>query len=49
MIMPEEIVVFEPYNVLPPAILDRVASRAADMTANQGETVLYTGDVFRAG
>jgi thioredoxin reductase (NADPH) len=44
MIMPEEIVAYEPYSALPPAILDRVASRAADITANQGETVLYTGE-----
>jgi thioredoxin reductase (NADPH) len=44
MIMPEEIVAYEPYSGLPPAILDRVASRAADITANQGETVLYTGE-----
>jgi thioredoxin reductase (NADPH) len=44
MITPDEIVAYEPYSGLAPALLERIASRAADIYANQGEIVLYTGE-----
>jgi thioredoxin reductase (NADPH) len=44
MITPQEIAAYEPYNGLPPALLERIASRAADINANEGEVVLYIGE-----
>lgn len=44
MITPEEIAAYEPYSALPPALLNRIASRAADIHANAGEVVLYAGE-----
>ena len=44
MVTPEDIAAYEPYNALPPALLNRIASRAADIHANAGEIVLYAGE-----
>jgi thioredoxin reductase (NADPH) len=44
MVTPEDIAAYEPYNGLPPPLLDRIASRAADISANKGEVVLYAGE-----
>ena len=44
MITPEEIATYEPYSGLPPALRERIASRAADIFANQGDIVLYAGE-----
>jgi thioredoxin reductase (NADPH) len=44
MITPEEIAKYEPYNGLPQALLERIASRAADIYANEGDIVLYSGE-----
>jgi thioredoxin reductase (NADPH) len=44
MITPAEIAIYEPYSGLPPALLERVASRAADIYANENEIVLYAGE-----
>ena len=44
MISPEDIVNYEPYNGLPRVLLERIASRAADISANPGEIVLYAGE-----
>src|ERR1700735_154989 len=44
MITPQDIAAYEPYNGLPPALLERIASRAADISANEGETVLFVGE-----
>ena len=44
MITPQEIAAYEPYNGLPPALLERIASRAADISANEGEVVLFVGE-----
>jgi thioredoxin reductase (NADPH) len=44
MITPEEIASYEPYRTLPLALLNRIASRAADIHANAGEIVLYAGE-----
>jgi thioredoxin reductase (NADPH) len=44
MITPQEIDAYEPYNGLPPALLERIASRSADISANEGEIVAYVGE-----
>ncbi len=44
MITPQDIAAYEPYNGLTPALLERIASRSADINANEGEIVFYAGE-----
>ena len=44
MIIPADIAAYEPYSGLPPSLLERIAGRAADIVANEGDFVVYAGE-----